>query len=353
MKQLTCEMCGSTDLLKENGVFICQSCGTKYSVEEAKKMMVEGTVEIAGIVKVDNSDKLNNLYKLARRAKNENNCKNAANYYDLILLEDPNSWEASFYHVYFRAMESTIAQINSAGQSISNCLGTVLNLINEYADINEQEDAVNEVASRCTLISDILYNAAKNHFNEIDETIRKNYIQEMVYNCMAARDILYSLGDNISSIFPDNVNLEKTVISAWKDGIIKHGGLLQYLDQKEANKDIMDIYACQIKLYEPSYKIPVFINDGFVGCYIATAVYGSYNCPQVLILRRYRDAKLANNILGRIFIRAYYAISPTLVELFSDKAWFYCIWRSILDYKIKKLLKCGFGDTLYEEHPHL
>lgn len=37
MKQLTCEMCGSTDLIKQDGVFICQSCGTKYSIEEAKK----------------------------------------------------------------------------------------------------------------------------------------------------------------------------------------------------------------------------------------------------------------------------------------------------------------------------
>ena len=41
MKQLTCEMCGSTDLMKQDGVFVCQSCGTKYSVEEAKKMMVD------------------------------------------------------------------------------------------------------------------------------------------------------------------------------------------------------------------------------------------------------------------------------------------------------------------------
>lgn len=55
MKQLTCEMCGSTELMKQDGVFVCQTCGTKYSVEEAKKMMVEGTVEVKGTVKVDNT----------------------------------------------------------------------------------------------------------------------------------------------------------------------------------------------------------------------------------------------------------------------------------------------------------
>ena len=29
------------------------------------------------------------------------------------------------------------------------------------------------------------------------------------------------------------------------------------------------------------------------GCYVATAVYGSYDCPQVWTLRRYRDDTLA------------------------------------------------------------
>ena len=52
MKQLTCEMCGSTELIKESGFFVCQTCGCKYSVEEAKKMMIEGTVDVQGTVKV-------------------------------------------------------------------------------------------------------------------------------------------------------------------------------------------------------------------------------------------------------------------------------------------------------------
>ena len=43
MKQLTCEMCGSTDLVKQDGVFVCQTCGCKYSVEEAKKMIQESS----------------------------------------------------------------------------------------------------------------------------------------------------------------------------------------------------------------------------------------------------------------------------------------------------------------------
>ena len=107
MKQLTCEMCGSTDLMKQDGVFVCQSCGTKYSVEEAKKMMVEGTVDVTGsTVKVDTSTELANLYQLARRARDDNNSEDAEKYYGMILVKDPTSWEASFYTIYFR--ENTV-----------------------------------------------------------------------------------------------------------------------------------------------------------------------------------------------------------------------------------------------------
>ena len=46
------------------------------------------------------------------------------------------------------------------------------------------------------------------------------------------------------------------------------------------------------------------------GCYIATAVYGSYDAPQVLTLRRFRDERLKKTALGRLFIRVYYRLSP-------------------------------------------
>ena len=125
MKALTCEMCGSTNLIKEGGVFVCQSCGTKYSVEEAKKMMVEGTVDVKGTVKVDTSDELKNLYEIARRAKDSNNSDNAAKYYEQILMKDPNSWEANFYTIYFQSMSCRIGEIYSVE----------VNLVNNYEPI--------------------------------------------------------------------------------------------------------------------------------------------------------------------------------------------------------------------------
>lgn len=66
------------------------------------------------------------------------------------------------------------------------------------------------------------------------------------------------------------------------------------------------------------------------GCYIATACYGSYEHPDVLVLRRYRDENLLNTAIGRAFVRVYYAVSPAIVHLFGRSEWFVRLVRSSL-----------------------
>lgn len=85
------------------------------------------------------------------------------------------------------------------------------------------------------------------------------------------------------------------------------------------------------------------------GCYVATAVYGSYNCPQVWVLRRYRDYTLAKTWYGRAFIHTYYAVSPTLVKWFGDTKLFKKMWKSKLDCMVTKLKAKGIEDTPYED----
>lgn len=85
------------------------------------------------------------------------------------------------------------------------------------------------------------------------------------------------------------------------------------------------------------------------GCYVATAVYGSYDCPEVWMLRRYRDYELAETWHGRLFIKAYYAISPTIVKWFGDTAWFKKMWKGKLDRMVSNLQQKGFENTPYED----
>ena len=41
MKKIVCELCEGTEFTKENGMFVCHGCGTRYSAEEARRMMRE------------------------------------------------------------------------------------------------------------------------------------------------------------------------------------------------------------------------------------------------------------------------------------------------------------------------
>ncbi len=85
------------------------------------------------------------------------------------------------------------------------------------------------------------------------------------------------------------------------------------------------------------------------GCYIATCVYGSYDCPEVWTLRRFRDNALASTFAGRTFIKTYYAVSPTLVKWFGNKKWFKKIWKCRLDSMVRRLNSKGYESTQYED----
>ena len=97
MKKLICEMCGDANLIKDNGVFVCQSCGCKYTFEEAKKMMIDGIVEVTGTVKVDNTEQIENMLVNARRLYKDERFKEAQTLYQQVLAVDRNNVEAILY----------------------------------------------------------------------------------------------------------------------------------------------------------------------------------------------------------------------------------------------------------------
>lgn len=260
MKQMTCEMCGGTELVKQDGMFVCQSCGCKYTVEEARKLMSgdEDSAPVAAptastTVKVDTSEKLTKLYQIARRAKDDNNSENAAKYYDLILQEDPMSWEASFYTVYYSAMQTNIAGIESAAHKVHNCLGSVLGLIRDQLPEEEQARAVGEVSVQVGTISTMLANAAKSHYDGIDQSIKSKYTQEYIDRVAAARDTVYDLGDMIEKTFSADAT-RQFAPSLWKIGISLHKTILPRLADQNFNNNLIDKYAQKVGKYDSSYE---------------------------------------------------------------------------------------------------
>jgi hypothetical protein len=82
-------------------------------------------------------------------------------------------------------------------------------------------------------------------------------------------------------------------------------------------------------------------------CYVATCVYGSYDCPEVWTLRRFRDETLSHSWGGRLFIRTYYAISPQVVRAFSKRKWFNKMWKPAIDGLVNKLQHHGVDNSPY------
>ncbi len=150
MKQLTCEMCGNTEIVKQDGLFVCQACGMKYSLDEAKKMMVEGTVDVQGTVKVDNSAFVEKYLANARRAKQKEDWEETEKYYNLVEQNAPDNIEAIFYSAYGKARRSLteydIYKRKAAFKVLQNCVS----IIDDHYSV-ENEKTEKEIIEQISL----------------------------------------------------------------------------------------------------------------------------------------------------------------------------------------------------------
>lgn len=175
MKQLTCEMCGGTDLVKDGGVFICQICGCKYTVEEAKRMMIEGTVDVQGTVKVDNSAFVEKYLTNARRAKKKEDWEETERYYNMVEQNAPDNIEAIFYSAYGKAkstlVDGDIYKRQAAFKVLSNCI-SVIDDHYKAERRNENQEAIKQMAADLAemLVSDFVYTSWKNGYGVVTRT---------------------------------------------------------------------------------------------------------------------------------------------------------------------------------------
>ncbi len=125
----------------------------------------------------------------------------------------------------------------------------------------------------------------------------------------------------------------------WKDILekIKRGLPDKYLTQ-EISSDNLNLNQLPPKPNTPRRRVnnPPPKNEG---CYIATAVYGSYEAPEVIILRQFRDNILKKTYLGRWFIKTYYYLSPPVSEKLKNAKFINKFIRSLLNKWIKHLRK--------------
>ena len=403
MKAIVCEMCGSNDLIKQDGVYICQNCGTKYSPEEAKKMFIEGAI------KIDNAASAGNYLLLAENACDSKNYSDAENYSNKVI--EVNSSEAKAWFIKGKSAGWQTSVKNMRTEETVNCF-------NKALDLNANEDFKNDIhkelkkilIATVNLSLDIysgypsfessldVLNTAKlsrlqyNDFCEkhsldkgdFDEILMLQFVTcvitaysvilkdykgfdehptdfafseyiSRVDGAVSILDYAITLGNNVialSSAYKKKIEI-LTDKEASKSYMIGSGGtwITDKTLKDEVKKSIIDEIMETHKKWnsiDSSHKIPKRPSPSS-GCYIATAVYGSYDCPEVWVLRRFRDNVLANTWYGRMFIRMYYATSPSFVKWFGCTEWFKKLWKPKLDKIVIRLKMKGFMDTPYND----
>ncbi|MBQ4560908.1 MAG: TFIIB-type zinc finger domain-containing protein [Clostridia bacterium] len=140
MKAIKCEMCNSSDVVKQDGFFVCQSCGTKYSVEEAKKLMIEGTVDVQGTVKVDNSSFVEKYLQNARRAMAKEDWDEVEKYYNMVEQNDPSNIEAIFYSAYGKAIASLSSDDVYKREAIFKSLTKSVSIIDDNYNVDNEAE---------------------------------------------------------------------------------------------------------------------------------------------------------------------------------------------------------------------
>ncbi len=339
MKAMVCEMCNSNDLLKQDGLFVCQSCGTKYTVEEAKKLM--------GTVTIDRTEELENLFILARRARNDNNYENAEKYYEMITQISPKNWEAAFFQVYYKAMRSTFKESFTAIISIKNCIDSTCILILKNTIQEDQYNAVDTFINHVISIANMFARISKNHRDKYFNIDGVN--EECTHLIVASGEILCELECKTKNYFPTMIDKIISIQKAFNQFLFDYGyyyyGTTYSDNSCQFHNDTRKRLNNEILEKDPNYVAP----QSKGGCYVATAVYGSYDCAEVWTLRRFRDDTLASTWYGRAFIKTYYTISPTLVKLFGDTQWFKNMWKPTLDKMVRNLNNKGVENTPYND----
>ena len=129
MKLLKCEVCGSTELTKKEGVFVCDYCGAKYSLEEVQSMFNNVRMDVSGSsISIDNRSKIEALMKIAASSFDDGFYKEAGGKVEQVIETDPSIPDAW----YLKAMllidsnPSEAERLASRGDSFAvNSLGIV------------------------------------------------------------------------------------------------------------------------------------------------------------------------------------------------------------------------------------
>lgn len=346
----------------------CPECDKEFSEKAAScpncgYPMPGGTTPVAG------GAELQNAILLGDEAYGRDDFAEAYKYYTTVVEHDPSDYERKY-----RRMESSafLISLNDKGK-----IAGPLAHIGEYCEsvkrdealtLEQQQEKIVGAFSRLSGGITLVHNLARKiyisdgvieqghvQYLEVCQFVLDNYLQ---FFGLLEQQLAFAPGlEPVWNQACDNCIVALQNFSARYYDKIYHKPLFL----SDLGQQLCYDYAKKIAVFKsrwsPGYTLPpelVSPAEGGTGtktgaCYVATAVYGSYDCPPVWTLRRFRDYSLASTPIGRGFVRAYYAVSPTIVGWVGDSRWFVALSRRVLDVLVAKLQDGGCDSTPYED----
>lgn len=178
MKKIVCELCDSTEFVKEGGFFVCQGCGTKYSAEEAKSMMreVEGEAAPAAGAPAPvsvpagnpNQAQIDNILVLATTAYEAQNYGEAENYCNRAIELDAMCYKAWDLKGKAVGWQSKIDNLRIEEASHSFCKAI------DFAPEEEKEEIKNQAVEELKKLGLALISLRKQRFSGSPDTAELN-----------------------------------------------------------------------------------------------------------------------------------------------------------------------------------
>lgn len=187
-----------------------------------------------------------NVIYLARRARNEMNIKDGEKYYGMLILEEPDNWEFSFFYSYFQSLNCTNINIAPSASSFSRCLENNIKSISKISNDIEQDSALSEIVQYSL-------DLAKS-FSKIAYSIyRPPYTNAItVPQFTAIHNIYLILENSLKQFFGDRTETIIYVLKEFNNYMVKYSSFFKTDYQKCLTKRLTDDI-CNV---HPDYTAP-------------------------------------------------------------------------------------------------
>ncbi len=236
-----CEACKKT--------FVLQADVESSETPPSQNMVVESDddIDVSNTVKIDDKEKLANLYTLARREFKIGNYKDAIWYYKKIIMDDPDNWEPVFVMRFIKAGHGTQKWENIADEvsTFSKELDETIRLIEKTTDENERNDLLSDMVLPSSLeVCNTQMDGMKQILDSINQLNTWN--QENREILIKNTNSIMLLYEKVADLYRKYFQKDRTTyLDLWK-----------MICENVPSEEIHHRVASKIKRLEPNYAVP-------------------------------------------------------------------------------------------------